>query len=249
MIELKSLGKKYGDFQAVSDLSLSVKQGEMFGFLGPNGAGKTTTIRMLMGILVPTSGSVTIDSKDAFKERIEVNQVIGYLPDAPIFYDFLKGREILQFVGEMHGQSASTAKQNAHRLLNEFALADASEDFAVNYSMGMKKKLGLACALIHQPKILILDEPTNGLDPRASREVQNHLQQFAQNGGTVFLSTHLLDMAERLCSRVGVINQGKLVAFGTLDEIRHEVKIGGSLEDLFLKLTEINNGNSSAMEN
>jgi ABC-2 type transport system ATP-binding protein len=238
MIELKFLGKKYGDFQAVNNLSLSVKPGEMFGFLGPNGAGKTTTIRILMGILVPSTGSVSIDSKDAFRDRVEINRVIGYLPDAPIFYDFLKGREILQFVGEMHGQSAAIAKQNAARLLGEFGLADAGEEFAVNYSMGMKKKLGLACALIHQPKILILDEPTNGLDPRASREVQNHLQKFVQAGGTIFLSTHLLDMAQRLCNRVGVINKGQLVAVGTIDEIRSEVKMGGSLEDLFLKLTE-----------
>lgn len=238
MIELKSLGKKYGDFQAVSNLSLMVKPGEMFGFLGPNGAGKTTTIRMLMGILVPSSGSVAIDNKDAFRDRVEINRVIGYLPDAPIFYDFLKGREILQFVGEMHGQSAAIAKQNAARLLGEFGLADAGEEFAVNYSMGMKKKLGLACALIHQPKILILDEPTNGLDPRASREVQSHLQQFVQSGGTIFLSTHLLDMAQRLCNRVGVINKGQLAAVGTIDEIRSDVKMGGSLEDLFLKLTE-----------
>lgn len=238
MIELKSLGKTYGDFQAVDNLSLSVKPGEMFGFLGPNGAGKTTTIRMLMGILVPSSGSVVIDNKDAFRDRVEVNRIIGYLPDAPIFYDFLKGREILEFVGEMHGQTAAIAKTNAARLLGEFGLAEAGEEFAVNYSMGMKKKLGLACALIHQPKILILDEPTNGLDPRASREVQNHLQQFVQSGGTIFLSTHLLDMAQRLCNRVGVINKGQLVAVGTIDEIRGEVKMGGSLEDLFLKLTE-----------
>lgn len=245
MIELKSLGKKYGDFQAVNDLNLSVKPGEMFGFLGPNGAGKTTTIRMLMGILVPSAGSVMIDSKDAFKDRVAVNKVIGYLPDVPIFYDFLKGREILQFVGEMHGQSAALARQNAVRLLNEFALADAGEEFAVNYSMGMKKKLGLACALIHEPKILILDEPTNGLDPRASREAQNHLQRFVQSGGTIFLSTHLLDMAQRLCNRVGVINNGHLVAVGTIDEIRSDVKMGGSLEDLFLKLTESTEGTGS----
>jgi len=249
MIELKSLGKTYGDFNAVNDLNFSVKPGEMFGFLGPNGAGKTTTIRMLMGILVPTSGSVTIDSKDAFRDRVEVNKVIGYLPDAPIFYDYLKGGEILQFVGEMHGQSAKVAHQNAVRLMNEFSLTDASEEFAVNYSMGMKKKLGLACALIHNPKILILDEPTNGLDPRASREVQNHLLQFVQSGGTIFLSTHLMDMAQRLCHRVGVINNGQLVAIGTLDEIRNDVKVGGSLEELFLKLTDTAESNLSTLEN
>ena len=220
MIELKNISKRYGQFQAVKDLNLLVRSGEMFGFLGPNGAGKTTTIRMLTGILVPTSGTIEISGKNAFTERVEVNRLIGYLPDSPIFYDFLKGREILQFVAEMHGQSASDAVMNADRLLKEFTLVDAAEEFAVNYSMGMKKKLGLACALIHNPRVLILDEPTNGLDPRASREVQEHLQKFVQSGGTVFLSTHLLDMAQRLCNRIGVIHNGQLVALGTMDEIR-----------------------------
>lgn len=238
MIEFNSIGKKYGDFSAVSDLNLSVRPGEMFGFLGPNGAGKTTTIRMLMGILAPSSGTMKIAGMDAFSERVEINRVIGYLPDAPIFYDFLKGREILQFVGEMHGLDAPTSAQKTARLLSEYGLSDAGEDYAVNYSMGMKKKLGLACALIHEPKILILDEPTNGLDPRASREVQNHLQKFVESGGTIFLSTHLLDMAQRLCHRVGVINHGKLAALGTVEEIRNNLKSGGSLEELFLKLTE-----------
>jgi ABC-2 type transport system ATP-binding protein len=238
MIEMNSLSKMYGEFNAVKNLSLSVKAGEMFGFLGPNGAGKTTTIRMLMGILVPTSGSVVIDELDGFKNRVEVNRVVGYLPDSPIFYDFLTGREILQFVGEMHGQNSIVARQNSNQLLHEFSLSEAGDEFAVNYSMGMKKKLGLACALIHKPKILILDEPTNGLDPRASREVQNHMQQFVSSGGTIFLSTHLLDMAQRLCHRVGVINQGELVAIGTIEEIRATAKTGGSLEELFLKLTE-----------
>lgn len=238
MIELNAIGKNYGSFQAVNNVSLKVGTGEMFGFLGPNGAGKTTTIKMLMGILVASTGTIRIDQKDAFTERVEINRVIGYLPDSPIFYDFLKGREILQFVGEMHGQPAAEARTNASRLLEEFGLAEAAEEFAVNYSMGMKKKLGLACALIHRPKVLILDEPTNGLDPRASREVQNHMQEFVRAGGTIFLSTHLLDMAERLCTRVGVINHGQLVAVGTIEEIRTNLKEGGNLEDLFFKLTE-----------
>lgn len=238
VIQIQSLNKKYNDFHAVKNLILTVNPGEMFGFLGPNGAGKTTTIRMLMGILVPTSGTISIDGKDSFKERVAINKVIGYLPDAPIFYDFLKGSEILQFVGEMHGLSTFQAKTKSKDLMLKFGLWEAASEFAVNYSMGMKKKLGLACALIHQPKILILDEPTNGLDPRASREVQTHMQEFVNQGGTIFLSTHLLDMAQRLCNRVGVISHGDLVALGTLDEIRSELKMGGSLEELFLKVTE-----------
>lgn len=138
----------------------------------------------------------------------------------------------------MHGQSPKEAAEKTERLLKEFTLDEASEEFAVNYSTGMKKKLGLACALIHSPKLLILDEPTNGLDPRASRDVQERLKKFSAEGGTVFLSTHLLDMAERLCTRVCVVNHGKIAAIGSLEEIHAQAKLGGSLEDLFLKLTE-----------
>ena len=238
MIELVGLRKQYGSFVAVRDLSLSVQQGTVFGFLGPNGAGKTTTIRMLMGILVPTAGAATIGGLDCQHDRIEVKRRVGYLPDAPIFYDFLRGREILQFVGEMHGQSLGEAAANAARLLDELALAEAAEEFAINYSMGMKKKLGLACALMHDPPVLILDEPTNGLDPRAAREVQDRLRRSSAEGKTIFLSTHLLDMAERLCSRVGIIYQGELVAQGTHQELRARLVPGGSLEEVFLKVTQ-----------
>lgn len=253
MIEISALTKKFNDFAAVSNLTFSVQKGEIFGFLGPNGAGKTTTIKMLMGILVPTSGNIKIDTKESHLDRIAINRIVGYLPDAPIFYDFLKGREILQFAGEMHGQSAAAAKENAKKLLKEFALENSAEEFAVNYSMGMKKKLGLACALIHSPQILILDEPTNGLDPRAAKDVQNHLVNFAKSGGTVMLSTHLLDMAQKLCHRVGVIHKGNLVAIGPIADIKNMIeqnsittndnthygnKNDHSLEDLFLTLTK-----------
>ncbi len=238
MISFNGLEKKYGDFQAVKDLNFSVQPGEMFGFLGPNGAGKTTTIRMAMGVLVPSNGSVQIDSMDCFSRRVDVKRVVGYLPDNPIFYDFMKGREILQFVAEMHGQPSDEARKNTHQLLEEFSLIEAAEEFAVNYSTGMKKKLGLACALIHKPKLLILDEPTNGLDPRASREVQNRLLKFVENGGTVFLSSHLLDMVEKLCGRIGVINRGQLVALGSIEEIKQKIQADGDIEDLFLALTD-----------
>jgi ABC-2 type transport system ATP-binding protein len=246
VIEFEALGKSYGSFAAVRDLTFTVGRGEVFGFLGPNGAGKTTTIRMVMGILVPSSGRVALDGLDCQKDRTEVKRHVGYLPDSPIFYDFLRGREILEFVGEMQGQTRSTARQNAAKLLVEFGLEDASEEFAVNYSMGMKKKLGLACALIHDPQVLILDEPTNGLDPRAAREVQDRLHRCAEDGKTIFLSTHLLDMAERLCSRVGIIHQGELVGLGTIQSLRDKVVPGGSLEDVFLKMTQSAEGASGA---
>jgi ABC-2 type transport system ATP-binding protein len=238
MIEFQGLSKVYGSFNAVKPLTLTVRRGEVFGFLGPNGAGKTTTIRMMMGILVPSAGHVLVDGLDCQAEPAEVKRRVGYLPDTPVFYDYLRGREILQFVAEMHGFPRAEAAERSMRLLAEFGLTEAGEDYAVNYSLGMKKRLGLACALIHDPSVLILDEPINGLDPRASRDVQERLLAAAARGVTIFVSTHLLDMAEKLCDRVGIIHRGELVATGTLDEIRAESSASGSLEDVFLKITE-----------
>jgi ABC-2 type transport system ATP-binding protein len=238
MIEFQGLSKVYGSFNAVKPLTLTVRRGEVFGFLGPNGAGKTTTIRMMMGILVPSGGQVLIDGLDCQAEPAEVKRRVGYLPDTPVFYDYLRGREILQFVAEMHGLQRAEAAERNNRLLAEFGLTEAGEDYAVNYSLGMKKRLGLACALIHDPSVLILDEPINGLDPRASRDVQERLLAAAARGVTIFVSTHLLDMAQKLCDRVGIIHRGELVATGTLDEIRANASASGSLEDVFLKITE-----------
>jgi ABC-2 type transport system ATP-binding protein len=238
VIEFQQLGKSYGSFDAVKALTLTVRRGEVFGFLGPNGAGKTTTIRMMMGILVPSSGRVLIDGHDCATDACEVKRRVGYLPDNPIFYDFLRGREILQFVAEMHGFAKKDAIERTEHMLAEFGLDEVSEEFAVNYSLGMKKKLGLACALIHQPSVLILDEPINGLDPRSSRDVQERLLAEAARGTTIFVSTHLLDMAEKLCDRVGIIHRGALVATGTADEIRESASSTGSLEEVFLKITD-----------
>jgi ABC-2 type transport system ATP-binding protein len=237
MIGFDHVSKSYGEFSAVRGLDLAVEKGEVFGFLGPNGAGKTTTIRMMMGILVPSAGRIVIDGLDCQADRLEVKRRVGYLPDNPIFYDYLRGREILTFVGEMHGQPRGEAQSRADALMADLALDDASEDFAVNYSTGMKKKLGLACALIHDPAVLILDEPTNGLDPRASRHVQERIRISAAQGKTIFLSTHLLDMAERLCGRVGIIDKGELVAVGRLKDLQDKLVPGGSLEEVFLKVT------------
>jgi ABC-2 type transport system ATP-binding protein len=214
----------------------------MFGFLGPNGAGKTTTIRMMMSILVPSGGSVRIAGFDCHREAAEVKRHVGYLPDSPIFYDFLRGREILQFIGEMHGLTRSESLSRTERLMAELGLDQVGEEFAVNYSMGMKKKLGLACALIHEPSVLILDEPTNGLDPRASRDVQQRLRKSADGGMTIFLSTHILDMAERLCSRIGIIHHGELVATGSPAELKEKVTSGGNLEEVFLAVTAESEG-------
>ena len=238
MIEFDGLTKSYASFCAVAPLNLSVPRGEMFGFLGPNGAGKTTTIRMMMGILVPSGGNARIAGFDCQREGLEVKRHVGYLPDSPIFYDYLRGREILQFIGEMHGLTREESLRRADNLLGELALGEVADEYAVNYSMGMKKKLGLACALIHEPSVLILDEPTNGLDPRASRDVQQRLRQSADAGMTIFLSTHILDMAERLCSRIGIIHHGQLVATGSPQELKANVTAGGTLEEVFLAVTE-----------
>lgn len=240
MIELAGLSKRYGDFAAVQGLSLRVERGEVFGFLGPNGAGKTTTINMLMGILVPSAGTAHLDGLDCQRARVEVKRRVGYCPDTPVFYAYLRGREIVEFVAEMHGQDRFQARSRAGALLEMLHLGEAAEEFAVNYSMGMRKKLALACALVHDPPVLILDEPTNGLDPRAAREVQDFLRTSAQAGKTIFLSTHLLDMAERLCDRLGIIHQGVLMAAGSPDALRSEAQAAGtdaSLEALFLRLT------------
>lgn len=245
MITFEALAKSYGDFHAVHPLTLEVRRGEVFGFLGPNGAGKTTTIRMLMGILVPSSGRVLIDQLDCHADATEVKRRVGYLPDTPVFYDYLRGREILQFVAEMHGYSRAEARARSARLLDEFGLLEAAEDYAVNYSLGMKKRLGLACALIHDPAVLILDEPINGLDPRASRDVQERLLAAAARGVTIFVSTHLLDMAEKLCDRVGIIHHGQLVATGTLDEVRAQACASGSLEQVFLKITDADSAHAT----
>jgi ABC-2 type transport system ATP-binding protein len=244
VIDIEGLAKRYGDFAAVRDLSLSIGRGEVFGFLGPNGAGKTTTIRMLMGILVPSAGRARIDGLDCHRDGAEVKRRVGYLPDAPAFYDFLRGREILQFVAEMHGLPRPEAARRTGALLAEQGLLDAAEEFASNYSTGMKKKLGLACALVHDPPVLILDEPTNGLDPRAQRDVQERLRAASAAGKTVFLSTHLLDMAERLCTQVGIIHQGALVSVGPVGELRTTLAAGGSLEEVFLKMTDGGNGSA-----
>lgn len=237
MIEFLELSKSYGAFRAVAPLTLTVPKGEMFGFLGPNGAGKTTTIRMMMSILVPSGGSVRIAGLDCHRDGAEVKRHVGYLPDSPIFYDYLRGREILQFIGEMHGLTRAESSLRTERLMSELGLDQVGEEFAVNYSMGMKKKLGLACALIHEPAVLILDEPTNGLDPRASRDVQSRLRKSADEGTTIFLSTHILDMAERLCSRIGIIHHGELVATGSPQELKESVTSGGTLEEVFLAVT------------
>ena len=237
VVGLKGLCKRYGDFDAVVDLDLDVQAGEMFALLGPNGAGKTTTIRMMMGILQPTAGSARIHGFDCFTQREQVMAEVGYLPDEPVFYDYLRGREILRFVGEMRGFDAKEVDRRTIPLLERLELGDALDEFATNYSKGMKKKLAITAALLHEPRLLILDEPTNGLDPFATRTLHAVLREQIEAGRSVFFSTHLLDQAERLCHRVAIMESGRIAACGPLDELKAQLAPGGSLEEIFFRVT------------
>ncbi|MHC4939437.1 MAG: ABC transporter ATP-binding protein [Planctomycetota bacterium] len=238
IVSLVGLSKSYGDFQAVSDLSVEVRPGERFALLGPNGAGKTTTIRMLMGILEPSSGTASVRGLDCFKDRAAVMGSVGYLPDDPIFYDYLRGREVIDFVQRMRGLCDEEVGERRKGLVERFDLGKDLEEYAVNYSKGMKKKLAIICALLHDPDLLILDEPTNGLDPYATRLFHELIRERADTGKSVFFSTHLLDQAERLCHRVGILEAGKLAACGPLDELKAQLAPGGSLEEIFFAVTE-----------
>ena len=248
VIRTTGLTKRYGEFTAVRGLDLSIDRAEIFAFLGPNGAGKTTTVRMLMGVLRASAGSAFVDGLDCFADRVEVKRKVGYLPDEPIFYDYLRGREIVRFVGEMHGLSAAQIDSRSGPLLERLALADATEEYAVNYSKGMKKKLALLCALLHDPLLLILDEPSNGLDPYATRALHEIIQEQVAQGKTIFYSTHLLDQAEKWCHRAGIVHQGKLAAVGTLAQLRSSVAQNSSLEEIFFAVTQNAADESSAHE-
>lgn len=236
-IKCENLSKSYGKFYALNSLNLDINKGEIFGFLGPNGAGKTTTIQLLMGILTPTKGKAFINELDCHLDRVAVKSMVGYLPDNPIFHDYLRGSEILTFIGKMHGIENPELKTKVSSLLEQFYLLDAANEFAVNYSLGMKKKLALACAYIHEPEVYILDEPTAGLDPKAAKEIQTWIIESSKSEKTIFLSTHQLTMAEKLCHRVGIIDKGQLKRVESIKEMK-EKNPGYSLEEVFFSEIE-----------
>jgi ABC-2 type transport system ATP-binding protein len=236
MIETNKLTKKYGDLTAVSELDLQVDDGEIFVFLGSNGAGKTTTIKMLTGLLLPTSGIARIAGLDVVKSPIEVKKITGYLPDEPFLYNKLTGREFLRFIADMRGIQKN--RDRIDKFLELFELKDSANELIDGYSLGMKKKIAIGAALLHDPKVLFLDEPTGGLDPKSAKTMKDLLLDIRQRGTTVFMTTHILEIAERMCDRVGIIDHGKLIRVGTMDELRQEAQSGsGSLEDIFLELT------------
>lgn len=237
-INSEALTKSFGARRAVQNLDLQVYSGEIFGFLGPNGAGKTTTIRMLTGLLKPTSGQAAVAGFDVGEKPIEVKRRIGYLADPPFLYEQLTGWEFLEFIAELYGVSFESVSQRARRLLELLELHDRVGELVEGYSHGMRQKLALVGTLLHDPPVLFLDEPTAGLDPRSARAVKDLLVELARRGRTVFLSTHILEIAQHMCHRVGIINEGELIAVGSLDELREQARAGeASLEDLFLELT------------
>jgi ABC-2 type transport system ATP-binding protein len=234
---MRQLVKRYGEKAAVDGVSLEVHAGEIFGFLGPNGAGKTTTIKVIVGLLQPTSGTVRVGGHDVQKEPLQAKASSGYVPDEPHLYPKLTGRELLRFVGDLYGVTGEQVERRIDELLRLFDLTPAADDTIDSYSHGMRQKTALAAALVHDPKVLVLDEPTVGLDPKSARLIKDLLRQMAERGAAVFLSTHILEIAENMCDRIGIINQGRLIASGTMAELRSLGKGESSLEDIFLSLT------------
>jgi ABC-2 type transport system ATP-binding protein len=238
MIELHNVTKRYGLKTAVDRLSLRVEPGELFAFLGPNGAGKTTTIKMICGLLFPTEGTIRVGGYDLERKGEQARQLISYVPDQPFLYDKLTGREFLQFIAEMYGLSPELGRQRIAEVIELFGLADFVDDLTERYSHGMRQRTVFAAALLHDPRILIADEPTVGLDPRSVRLLKDLLRQQAQRGTTVFLSTHSLDIAQELADRIGIMDRGRLISCGSLEALRKQAALDGSLEHVFLKLTE-----------
>lgn len=239
-IVVEGLQKRFGKKTAVESVSLRVAEGEFFGFLGPNGAGKSTTIRMLCGLLKPDAGRITIAGVDLAADPLAVKRLIGVLPEETNLYERLTGEEFLMFSGQMYGLSREETKQRAAGLIDLMELAEEPKKLIVDYSMGMRKKVALASALIHRPRVLFLDEPFNGIDPISVRSIRNVMRHLTERGTTIFITTHVMEVIERLCSRVAIINHGRIVGEGTLSELRSmaHTDSGSSLEDVFLRLVD-----------
>lgn len=238
MISINNLTKRYGDFEAVCNLNLQVPAGEVFGFLGPNGAGKTTTIKVLSGLLLPTKGHVSVGGYDVVTEPLKAKAVTGFIPDTPFLFERLTGSEFLRFAGRLYGMSNSAAGEAAAEQLEFFDLTQWSDHLVESYSHGMKKRLAMAAALLHSPKVLIVDEPMVGLDPKGARKVRKLFRDLAREGMTIFLTTHELSTAEAVCDRIGIIHHGSVTALGSVEELGQQIRVPGShLEEIFLRLT------------
>ncbi|HZK24334.1 MAG TPA: ABC transporter ATP-binding protein [Oscillospiraceae bacterium] len=240
MIELAGVSKSYnkGAIKAVDNLNLSVRPGEIFGFLGPNGAGKTTTIKMMVGLLQADSGTITINGHNIEQEPLQVKSSLSYVPDNPEVYEKLSGLEYLNFLADVYRVPAKQRKERMERFLQLFEMTQAVGDLIQSYSHGMRQKIVLIGALLHEPEVFILDEPMVGLDPKSAHNLKEYMREHCDQGKTVFFSTHVLEVAEKLCDRIGIIRRGQLIACGTMDELKQQAQNEGSLEKIFLELTE-----------
>jgi ABC-2 type transport system ATP-binding protein len=237
MIRTEHLTKRYGGLTAVNDLNLDIPQGQLFAFLGPNAAGKTTTIKLLAGLLKPTSGRALIGGHDIQKEPLAARKLMSFVPDMPFLYDKLEPMEFMLFVGQLYGMERANVVRASDELFHLFDLDETRQQLIENLSHGTRQRLVIASALLHEPKVIIIDEPMVGLDPRSARAVKNVLKQRSRSGVTVFLSTHVLSIAEELADQVGILNRGKLIAVGTIDQLREMSGEVGALEAAFLALT------------
>ncbi|MCS7096295.1 MAG: ABC transporter ATP-binding protein [Candidatus Bathyarchaeota archaeon] len=236
---VEGLTVKYGSFVAVDNLSFAVNTGEIYGLLGPNGAGKTSTIKAIVGVLPPYSGKIQVYGKSLLEDEVAVKSMIGYVPEEVVLFDSLTPREFLEFIASVRGLKADIVSSRLEKLVDAFDIKKYFDTPIAALSMGNKQKVAVIAALIHEPKLLILDEPLVGLDARSSKILKELISYHAKRGGAVIFSTHIMEVAEKLCTKVGIINHGKLVGEGTVDELRRLVKSAeGSLEDIFLKVTE-----------
>jgi ABC-2 type transport system ATP-binding protein len=239
MIELRNVTKKFGNLTAVDNISMTVPPGEFFGFLGPNGAGKTTTIKMMAGLFAPTSGQILINGFDVVQNPIEAKLWTSYVPDQPFLYDKLTGREFLYFIGGLYKMKKREVARKIEEVIEHFEIGEWVDKRTEDYSQGMRQRVTIAAAFVHEPKVLIIDEPMVGLDPRSAKIVRETLHKMSANGVSIFMSTHSLPMAEELCDRVGFIKDGRLVFLGTKEDLQvYKQKYDGKFESVFLELTK-----------
>ncbi|HNX75654.1 MAG TPA: ABC transporter ATP-binding protein [Candidatus Rifleibacterium sp.] len=239
MIRFSEIKKQYGDFSALKSINLDISRGELFGFLGPNGAGKTTLIRILTGIIKPTSGKVFVGSFDLFAEPDKAKSMLGYVPDRPYLYEKLTPLEYFDFMGGLYNVPAEKIQQKGEEMLKIFSLWDRRHELIESFSHGMKQKVAMSAAILHDPEIFVVDEPTVGLDPRSVKLAKDFFRELANRGKTVFLTTHTLSVAEDLCDRIAIIRNGDIVALGNLEELQKRASMpGNDLEAVFLKITE-----------
>jgi ABC-2 type transport system ATP-binding protein len=245
VLTVQGLTRRYGDFVAVDDIDLEVRPGEILAFLGSNGAGKTTTIKMIVGLLRPTSGHVEVRGQDVWKSGSTARRTLGYVPDVPLLHEGLTARQFLWLIGGLYELPHAIVRARTEELLRFLAMEPHADGLIREFSLGMKRKMAIAAALIHSPELLLLDEVTNGLDPRAARDIKDYIAETARRGTGVLLTTHILDVAEEIADRIAIIDRGRIRALGTLQQLREQLGLpDGRLEEIFLRVT----GNQAAVE-